>query len=118
MYLVQTELREGKHDRFHFYHKDNGHCALVPVYSALGAGTGYERWLEDDLKVKNVIEERERCSGFITGIPLYLVTFSPDLSVCLVTSLSHHLKLDVSVSIHGRKHLKKMRTQNYRSFNC
>ena len=29
----------------------------------LGAGTGYERWLEDDLKVKNVIEEGWREEG-------------------------------------------------------
>ena len=53
----KTELRARDHDRFPLYHKDNGHCALVPVYPVLGAGTGYERWLEDDLKVKNVIEE-------------------------------------------------------------
>ena len=38
--------------------------------------TGYERWMEDDLKVKNVIEEREEevytVQVFISGIPLYL----------------------------------------------
>ena len=57
---MQTELRAGQHDRFHLYQKDYGHPAdpaLVPVYPTLVAGTGYERWLEDDLKVKNVIEE-------------------------------------------------------------
>ena len=40
--------------------------------------TGYERWMEDDLKVKNVIEEREEevytVQVFISGIPLYLLT--------------------------------------------
>ena len=58
--MVQTELRaEREHDRFHLYHQDYGHPALVPDYPSLVAETGYEQWLEDDLKVKNVIEEGE-----------------------------------------------------------